>query len=355
VPYSLHRFMPGAATIIWALLFGAFGARAQSAAVTAQSATPSREVVDEAGRTVRIPVSPARIVSLAPSLTESVYALGLQDRLVGDTDFCDYPPEAQKKPKVGGGINPNLEVIASLHPDLVLITKSFNRLETVRALDNLGIPSYSTDPHTVDEIISSTEKLADILGAPDAGKNLADDLQRRLAILQSKIVPLPQTRVLFVVWMQPLMSVGKSTFVADALRKAGADSIVESGQDWPQMDLEEVVHLQPEYLVFAESHSDGGATDFDSLAITPGWRLLDAVHNHRIAVVSEAVIRPAPRIVSVIESLARQLHPDAFQETPGPEKESAPQSRKDPSGASLRLPVNPPIDDTFLTGAMCAR
>jgi iron complex transport system substrate-binding protein len=355
VSYLLHNFMPRAATILWALLLGAVGTCAQTPTVTAPTAAPSREVVDEAGRTVRVPVSPARIVSLAPSLTEAVYALGLQDRLVGDTDFCDYPSEAQKKPKVGGGINPNLEVIASLHPDLVLVTKSFNRLDTVRALDNLGIPSYSTDPHTVDEIISSTEKLADVLGAPDAGKSLADDLQRRLATLQAKIALLPQTRVLFVVWMQPLMSVGKSTFVADALRKAGADSIVESGQDWPQMDLEEVVHLQPDYLVFAESHSNSGTSDFDSLSVTPGWRLLDAVHNHRIAVVSEAVIRPAPRIVSVIESLARQLHPAAFVESPGPEKESSPPSRANPPGASLHLPVNLLIDDILSTVAMCAR
>ena len=285
------------------------------------TASTTKTVVDEAGRTVHVPVTPMRIISLAPSLTETIYALNLQDRLVGDTDFCDYPPDAQKKPKVGGGINPNLEQIVSLHPDLVLVTNSFNRLDTVRALDSLGIPSYDVDPHSVDEIITSTEKLAVVLGAPEAGKILVEDLQTRLNVLKVKLDSLPPTRVLFVVWTEPLMSIGKGTFVADALHKAGAISIVDSSKDWPRMNLEEVVHLQPEYLIFPETHSDAGAHDFEALALKPGWRLLDAVHSRKYAVVSDAVIRPAPRIVSVIEDLAHQLHPYAFLETPRIEKE----------------------------------
>lgn len=328
---------------------------AQTVSPTAPVVPSTREVVDEAGRTVRVPVSPSRIVSLAPSLTETVYALGLQDHLVGDTDFCDYPPDAQKKPKVGGGINPNLEVIVSLHPDLVLVTNSFNRLDTVRALENLGIPSYDLDPRTVDEIVSSTEKLADILGAPDAGKSLAADLQNRLAALQIRLASIPETRVLFVVWTEPLMSIGKSTFVADALRKAGASSIVESSKDWPLMNLEEVVKLQPDYLVFPQTHSDAGAHDFELLAAKPGWRLLDAVQNRRFAVVSDAIIRPAPRIISVIEELARQLHPASFQEPPGPEKEPTPQNPPNSSHTNLYGQENPFFAEAGPTVTACAR
>jgi ABC-type Fe3+-hydroxamate transport system substrate-binding protein len=145
---------------IAALLFCAAQSHAQSASPVSAPSPVFREVTDEAGRTVRVPQPVNRIVSLAPSLTETVYALGLQNRLVGDTDYCDYPADAQKKTKVGGGISPSLEVIAALHPDLVLVTKSFNRLETVHSLDNLGIPSYATDPHTLEEIIASSKKLA---------------------------------------------------------------------------------------------------------------------------------------------------------------------------------------------------
>jgi iron complex transport system substrate-binding protein len=282
-------------------------------AQTPAPASPAyKDIVDELGRAIRIPQPVQRIVSLAPSLTETVYALGLQDRLVGDTDNCDYPEDAQKKTKVGGGINPNIEQIMALRPDLVLVTKAFNRLETVHALADLGVPSYATDPHTVQQIISSTERLADVLGAADAGASLGADLDRRLNDLQQKLLPYPPRRVFFIVWSEPLISIGQNAFIADALRYAGAVSIVESPQDWPQISLEEVVHLQPEFLVFAPSHSDTAQNDFDALAERPGWRGLDAVRNHHFAIISDAVDRPSPRIVSVIEDLAHQLHPEAF-------------------------------------------
>jgi len=281
-----------------------------------------REVVDETGRTVRIPQPVMRIVSLAPSLTETIYALGLQDRMVGDTDYCDYPPEAQKKQKVGGAINPSLEEIAHLRPDVVLVTKHLNTLDTVHSLDALGIPSYATDPRNVDEIVASAKRLAEMLGAPEAGAALAEDLQRRLDVLRQKIGALPPRRVLFVVWTDPLISIGKDTFIADALRRAGAVSIIDSKQDWPQVNLEEVAHLQPEVLVFAESHAETTPQHLDVLATRPAWRILNAVRERHFAVISEAVNRPAPRIVTAIEELAQKLHPEAFVEKPAPDKVS---------------------------------
>jgi iron complex transport system substrate-binding protein len=297
---------------------GVSGLRAQSQPAAAE--TPGfRELTDETGRTVRVPQPVRRIVSLSPNLTETIYALGLQDRLVGDTDYCDYPADAQKKHKVGGAINPSIEEIAALHPDLVLVTK-LNRLDTVHALESLGIPSYATDPHTVEQILASTEKVADLLGAAEVGAALTKELERRLSELQLRIAPLPPKRVLFVVWTEPLMSIGKDTFLADALRHAGAVSIVDSTQSWPQVNLEEVVKLQPDFLVFAESHSQTGMRELETLAELPGWRILDAVRNHRVAVISDAVNRPAPRIVSAIEDLARQLHPEAFVEKPDDSK-----------------------------------
>ena len=313
---------------------------AAQSALPAASAVPSvarHDVVDEVGRSVRLPVNPQRVVSLAPSLTETIYALGDDAHLVGDTTYCDYPPDAQKKTKVGGVIDPNLEEIAALHPDLVLMTKGANRLDTVRALDTLGIPSYATDPHTVDEIISSTQKLADILSVPAAGKSLADDLRKRLAELQSELKGATPRRVLFIVWLDPLISVSQKTFIADAIRQAGGISIVESSQEWPQISLEEVVHLQPEYLVLANSHTGEGQHDFAALATRPGWRNLDAVRNGRYAVVSDAVNRPSPRIVSVIEDLARQLHPELFK---APTQPQTPPANAPESPTSSLKPVS---------------
>lgn len=326
------------------VLLGALPLRAQSStsATPAPAPVAMREVVDEFGRTVRVPQIPVRIVSLAPSLTETVYALGAQDRLVGDTDYCDFPPDAQKKAKVGGPINPNLEEIAALHPDLVLVTKEINRLDTVRALDTLGIPAYATDARNVDEILSTTQKIADVLGVPENGKSLTADLQAHLARLRARLEALPPSRVLFVVWTHPLISIGKNTFIADALRKADAASIVDATQDWPQMNLEEVVRLQPDYLVFAASHPESASHDFESLSVLPGWKLLDAVRNHRFAVISDAVNRPAPRIVSAIEDLARQLHPAAFQDSPALEKPAIrmPQLPSAPSAAPTPMTLN---------------
>jgi iron complex transport system substrate-binding protein len=354
-----QHFRSAVCVAIAASLSCAAPLRAQSASATTPSAAPLfREVTDEVGRTVRIPQPVRRIVSLAPSLTETVYALGLQDRLVGDTDFCDYPAEAQKKTKVGDTINPSIEQIAALHPDLVLVTK-LNRLETVHSLDTVGIPSYATNPHTVAEIISSSKNLADVLGAPEAGAAVAAEMQHRLADLQARLGALPAKRVLFAVWTEPLISIGKDTFIADALRRAGAVSIVDSSQDWPQVNLEEVARLQPDFLVFAASHSETAPRQIETLASLPAWQIIDAVRNRRYAVISDAVNRPAPRIVAAIEDLARQLHPDAFVEKPESGKEKLEKENPPPPHMSFFYPSLDanvsPIDSMNRGGCACAR
>ena len=352
--HRTHASAVGAAVaLVLGITLGGSTAHAQSPAAAAASdvARPAyREVVDELGRSVRIPQPVQRIVSLAPSLTETVYALGLQDRLVGDTDYCDYPPDAQKKKKVGGAINPSIEQIVSLRPDVVLVTKSLNRLETVHALSDLGISSYATDPHTVEQIVNSTARLAEVLGAPDAGAALAADLDRRLAELRDRLNGIRPKRVLFIVWTEPLISVGQNTFIADAVRHAGAASIVESSQDWPQMNLEEIVKLQPDFLVFAASHSDAPQNDFDFLADRPGWRGLDAVRHRRFAIISDAVNRPSPRIVSAIEDLARDLHPEVFATHP----DDASHEGSPPRSAKSTPPGNNMAMSDSATPEVCA-
>src|SRR5260221_4838414 len=207
------------------------------------SATTLREVTDETGRVVKLPAQIGRIVSLAPSLTETVYALGLQDKLVGVTEYCDYPPDAVKKHKVGGAINPNMEEIAALKPDVVLVVKSLNRLETVHALEQLGIPVYGTDPHNASGILYSIERLAEVLGAKDAGAALHKKLDARIGAVHEKLKGVPPKRVMFVVWTEPLMSVGRKTFLADVIEQAGGFSVVDSHQDWPQFSLAEAVRF----------------------------------------------------------------------------------------------------------------
>jgi iron complex transport system substrate-binding protein len=277
-----------------------------------QPALPPIVVTDDVGRQITIPQPIRRIVSIAPSATETIFALGAGDRLVGDTDYCDYPAEAKAKPKVGGVMDPNLEEVVALRPDLVVATKEGNRRDTVDALDRLHVPVYGLSARTVDEVLQSTQRLADVIGASEQGKALTASLKARLDEVQHKLANVTPTRVLFVTWTEPLISIGRQTYIADVLRYAGAQSVIESTQDWPHVSMEEVVHLQPEYIVFASDDPSEAATEFAALHDLPGWRDLQAIQDKKIVIVGEAINRPATRLVDVIEQLARELHPDAF-------------------------------------------
>jgi iron complex transport system substrate-binding protein len=284
-----------------------------------------RELTDEFGRKIQIPQVVDRVVSLAPNLTEIVFALGEGNQLAGDTDYCDYPPEALQKPHVGGTVNPNLEAIVALMPDLVLATKSINRRETVDALERIGVPVYVTeDPHSVREMIASVEHLGTALGAEKSSAKVVEDLRARLADLDRRLAGAAPRRVLFVVWTDPFISVGRDTFIADALRLAGGRSVVETKAEWPHISLEEIVRLQPEVLVFASAHAGDTQRDIDALRTRAGWRSLDAMQHDKIVVVSDAINRPAPRMVDAIEHLARALHPEAFAARDAPPADSSP-------------------------------
>jgi iron complex transport system substrate-binding protein len=194
-------------------------------------ANGARVFTDEIGRQVRVPSQIQRVVSLAPNLTEIVYALGEENLLAGDTDFCDYPEAATQKPHVGGPVNPSMEQIAALRPDLILATKSINRRETVDALARIGLPVYVTDPRSVDTMIDSVEHIGTVLHAGQATASLVTDLRARLARLNTRLASKTSRRVLFVVWTSPLISVGRDTFIADALRHAGAQSVVNTATE----------------------------------------------------------------------------------------------------------------------------
>lgn len=271
------------------------------------------EVTDEVGRRVKMPWQVKRIVTLAPNLTETVYALGLEDRLVADTNFCDTPPAAKTKAHVGDPQNPNLEAIVALQPDLVLATTSINRVETADALKQLGFAVYTTDPQTVRGMLDSVQHMADAMGEEKKGTELVAQMQKRLDALHARLSDRPMVHVLFVVWDQPLITIGQNTFIADALRFAGAESAVLSKQQWPHLSIEEVVRLQPDYLVFTSDHGPV-ATTLADLRARPVWRDLDAVETGHVVNVSVEAIRPSPGLVDVIEQLAHELHPEAFGE-----------------------------------------
>ena len=301
-----------------AIIFAA-GTRAGSSQKqpNAQSIAADASVVtDGAGRQVTIPAQVNRIVTLAPNLTETVYALGLGDKLVGDTNECDTPAAAKLKQHVGDVVDPSLEAIVALRPDLVLATTSINRPETVDALARLGIPVYTSDAQSVLQMLDSVQQIADIAGAHRQGAQLVAQLRQRLDAVHARLADRPVQHVLFVIWDDPLITIGQNTFIEDALRWAGAESVVLSQQKWPQLSMEEVLRLQPDYVLYA-AHNQNSPQTLEDLRARPVWRDLDAVEAGHVLNVSEEALRPAPGLVGVIEELARELHPDAFRDKTG--------------------------------------
>jgi iron complex transport system substrate-binding protein len=329
LPISMEERLRGRATIrIFVVSIGAlmlFGA-SQAPAVAAQAPTQTgvaRVMTDEVGRRVTIPAEVRRIVSLAPNLTETVYALGLEDRLAGDTDYCDTPPAARSKPHVGNPQSPSLEAIVALHPDLVLATTSINRVETADALAHLGIPVYTTNASTVRGMLESINHTAQAMGAEAQGTALVANLQGRLDALQARLADKPLAHVLFVVWEDPLITIGQNTFIADALRWAGAESVVQSKQNWPHISMEEIVRVQPDYIVLTPNHdiasdagtnagSDAVKAGLADLRAKPVWRDLQAVALGHVVVAGDDALRPSPGLVDAIERLAHELHPEVF-------------------------------------------
>jgi len=314
----------------------------------------TREVMDEAGRHVAVPVEVHRIVALAPNLAEIVYALGAQDRLVAVSNFSDSPPAAKSKPHVGMPMDPNLEAIVAAHPDIVLVTTQGNRRETADELARLGIAVYATNPHSVESMLESIEHIGGVIGATAQAESVVADLRERLNALRSKLASVPVARVFFVVGESPLISLGEHTFIADALRYAGARSVVRAKQDWPQIGLEEVVRLNPDYLVFASSGFGGEDSTSKQLAVLrseAGWRELAAVREGRVVVVSDEIDLPAPGLVDAIETLARQLHPSVFEDA-AQHASLRPLSAPVPAHAHLQFTVS---QDSCMEALVCAR
>jgi cobalamin transport system substrate-binding protein len=265
---------------------------------------PVRWVKDEVGRDVLIPAVPRRIVSMAPSVTETLSALGAGDRVVGVTDFCDYPVGSRGIQRIGGMVNPNWEVILSLHADLLLATTAGNDRSVVARADSLHLPLFFLDTPDLASLLESLTRLGDVLGLPARAFALRRDLTLRMDRLAARIPAGPHPTVVFVVWGDPLVVPGRRTFLDDALRRAGCDSVTSDGPPgWPTYDLEAVLARNPGWVLATTQN----AGFLKSLKERPGWRVLDAVARGRVAAVDPALERPAPRVVDAMEALANLL------------------------------------------------
>ncbi len=278
-----------------------------------KDAAPSAEKLvytDGIGRRVEIPARPERIISLAPDITETLYLLGAEDRIIGNTTQCHWPEAANHKPKIGDLLNPNYEVILAARPDLIIASTAGNDQSSVMKLTRLGLPVYVAAPRSVSKIMESVENIARITDCADEGRRLAAGMRERLNRIRSLTGGKRPVRAFFITWFDPLLAPGKATFENDVLRLVGVASITaDIPQFYPRYSLEQVLVNDPDVILKATHEGN----PFPDLKALPGWRDLRAVRQNRIYVVSEFLQHPSPLFVDGVEDLARQLHPECFQ------------------------------------------
>ncbi len=304
MPLRYARMTVGLAVVAAVLLVGC----AQPGATP----TPSATLVDDAGRTVATKGIPSKIVSLSPSNTELLFALGLGDRIVGVTEFCDYPPEAKSKAKVGGFSEVDAERVVSLGPDLVLAS-SLHVARVVPALEKLGMTVVVIDPKTSEDVLARIVFVGKLTGKEQEALELKGRLEGRIAATAGKAkVEGPAPRVF---WMlgDGLFTAGPGTFVDDLITKAGGANVAAGAKtQWPELSMEAVVQADPEVIVIPGPEGQAIA---EKLRGDLAWQGVSAVKSGRFVFIPDQniVVRPGPRIADGLDQLAKGLHPDRFR------------------------------------------
>lgn len=256
-----------------------------------------------------------RIVSLAPSVTEILFGLGLDAEVVGVTDFCDYPARAKGRPKVGGFKGKSLEAIVALSPDVVIGTRDGNEEGLLQTLNRLHIPLLTVQPRTLSEVIWSVRRIGEAVGRKESAEELARFCEGRLSEVQARVGGAHRFRVLLVYGREPLVLAGPGTFADDLIRLAGGENVTgDAGVPYPRFSLETVLARAPEVIVEGAMGSEG--VDEKARSAISFWSRfpsLPAVREGRIVAIPENLIaRPGPRLFDGLLQLARALHPECF-------------------------------------------
>lgn len=269
--------------------------------------------IDDIGREVSIDRVPQRIVSHVPSITETLFALGLGDRVVGVSDYCDYPEEAKLKPSIGDYFNPSLEPIVALEPDLVLTD---GHSESIKGLEALGITFFVIDPKDIDGILKDIELLGKITGVEKEARALVSEMNGSLAQIASRAEDAPRVRVFYVFDATDLnnpWTAGPGSFVDALITMAGGENIAAQSQGaWVQFSIEQLVSANPEIIMVDTIHGTAIISE-EELRAHPAWREITAVKQGKIYMVNgDLVNRSGPRIIQGLEEIARAIHPELF-------------------------------------------
>ena len=284
--------------------------------VPEEAPEPAIEVTDQLGRVVRLETIPQRIVSLAPSNTEILYALGLADRLVAVTDFCNYPPEAREKPSIGGFSTPNIEEIVALSPDLILAT-SIHEKRVIPQLESKGLVVFALAPKTIDEVLEAITLTGKITGTERNASTLVADMRQRIAAVTDRVSSLSHEKkpgAFYVVWHEPLMIAGLGTLQDDLIGKAGGVNMGGGTTGYAEISLEAVIAANPDVMIIGVGMGSGQNATSQFVETETRLRDIAARINNRIyAIDSDLTSRAGPRIVNALEQFAIFLNPELLE------------------------------------------
>lgn len=302
-------------TKIFLIILVLFAAASLSGACRSESAhtvstQTTREIIDDLGRKIKVPAKIERVVSLAPSLTENVFAVGAGDKLVGVTSYCDYPAEAQKIAKIGDTINPNLETIIAQKPQLVLVTTASQIESFFGRVEDRGIAVFVTNPQSLEDVLRNLRQIGELLGTTEKSEQLARNLEQRISDIENRVKNEKPVRVFVQISPEPF-TIGRDSFVTDLVARAGGDSVTKIvAESYPRISKETALASQPEAIIL----SAGGAMGEGNNEPSEIFKESPAVKNKRVYKINgDFLARPGARLVDGLEEIARALHPQVFE------------------------------------------
>jgi iron complex transport system substrate-binding protein len=246
-------------------------------------------------------------VSLTPALTEILFAVGAGDRVVGVTQYCDFPPEAKAKPKVGGYVNPSVESVLALKPDLVLVSPGPGNRDAALAMRRAGLRLEVVPAESLEESLDAIEGVARFAGVEAAGRDLAASVRARLDAVTKRVLGAPRVRTLFCVQTDPIIAAGRDTLPSQLMELAGGSNVV-AAERYPRLDVEAVAAAMPELILQARMDLPSGAAHEED-AFWKRWPAIPAVARGRVVVLpDDLTLRPGPRVADAAEELAAILH-----------------------------------------------
>ncbi|MDR2633461.1 MAG: ABC transporter substrate-binding protein [Treponema sp.] len=273
-----------------------------------QSAFPL-SIRDVLGRSLSVPAAPRRVVSLSPGVTEILFAIGAGDQVVGLTEYCNYPPETASRTKVGGfsGITVNMETLARLKPDMVIIS-AFMHGRLIALLERLSIPFFAVEPQNFQEVYETIAALGSLTGHVRGSQEVIGLMQEKIRRVQERRGNRQAPLVFWELSDEPLMSAGGKTFISEAISLGGGKNIFEDiDEAWPLVSTEQVVRRKPDWIIAGDDH--GKIIEPRSLARRPGWGVIPAVRQNHIALVNaDTLYRYGPRLADAVVRIADILY-----------------------------------------------